>query len=262
MTALFCLVLPHTIQEHLAANLFARRAFRNELLLDLQLGCDTGVVGAWQPQNGTTAHAMESRQNILQGNEDGMSHVQTPSDVGRRHRQHVWLLAVVLAAALGVGQEALAGLPPLVNVCLKFGRVVGSLQPPALVDEVVGSVGFRAIVGRCRVSLGGFHSRRKGRESVPRLSHHPEGMLRRLLRLVVVERRSHDEAAAPLNGGPGTEDCRPPRAGSVLECRRSHQQPRHRRTTSVLPLLCIQLAVHLLVFVVWSLEMAKEHDDG
>jgi len=91
MSALLVLVLPRALQELLAPHFLAARVLGEQLLLHLQLRRDAGVVRAGEPESGATTHAVEARENVLQGHEDCVAHVQPASDVGRRHGDRVWL---------------------------------------------------------------------------------------------------------------------------------------------------------------------------
>lgn len=112
----------------------------------------------WQPQDGPTSHSMESRQNILQSDENSVSHVESSGDVGRRHGQDVGLSSVRIAFFLGlfgIWLEASTGFPPLINVAFEFGRSIVS-QSGLFVFEVVGarSGRFFARGGGCQAKRG------------------------------------------------------------------------------------------------------------
>ena len=57
-----------------------------ELLLDLRLGGDAGVVGAHDPARRLAAHAVEADQRVLDRAVERMAHVEDARDVRRRHR--------------------------------------------------------------------------------------------------------------------------------------------------------------------------------
>mmetsp|Transcript_9887 Transcript_9887/g.24642 ORF Transcript_9887/g.24642 Transcript_9887/m.24642 type:complete len:217 (-) Transcript_9887:204-854(-) len=87
------------------------------------------MIRTWQPQNRAASHSMESRENILQGDKNSVSHMEASSDVGRRHGQDVWFPATRVALLLGllrIGLEATRRFPPLVNIGFKFRRGVVS----------------------------------------------------------------------------------------------------------------------------------------
>ena len=56
-----------------------------KLSFHYHLGGDTGMVGAGLPQHVATAHALIADENILQGEGQGMAHVQAARHIGWRH---------------------------------------------------------------------------------------------------------------------------------------------------------------------------------
>lgn len=52
---------------------------------DAHLCGNAGVVGAGEPERGTTAHAVEPHHDVLQCHEHGVAHVQAPRHVRWRH---------------------------------------------------------------------------------------------------------------------------------------------------------------------------------
>ena len=65
--AVFVLPFPNAVEEFLAAEVITGKAFLNaQLLFDLYLGRDAGVIGAGKPKCGIALHALIARQYILQ----------------------------------------------------------------------------------------------------------------------------------------------------------------------------------------------------
>ena len=64
-----------------------------QLSLDDSLGRDACVIYAGQPQGRITLHAVFAREHILNGDKQGVSHVQGARHVGGRHHDDVGLLA-------------------------------------------------------------------------------------------------------------------------------------------------------------------------
>ena len=84
--AVFVLPFPNAVEEFLAAEVIARKAFLNtKLLFDLYLRRDAGVIGAGKPKCGIALHALIARQYILQGRVKRVTHVQLTCYVGGRH---------------------------------------------------------------------------------------------------------------------------------------------------------------------------------
>jgi hypothetical protein len=98
---------PHALDERLAADLLAARALRAELLLDLDLGGDAGVVRAEDPLRAPAAHAREADERVLDGAVQRVPHVEGARHVGRRDRDG----EAGARVALGLGVED-AGLVP------------------------------------------------------------------------------------------------------------------------------------------------------
>ena len=65
------------------------------------------MVGAWQPQRGPAAHALEPRHDVLQRRKHGVAHVQLAGHVRRRHGDDVRLAACRL-----IGAEIATAFPP------------------------------------------------------------------------------------------------------------------------------------------------------
>ena len=86
---------PDTFEEFFAADFVAGLAFFGQLLFDLYLGSDTGMVGARNPGDVVAFHALEADQNILQGVVQSMAHVELTRNVRRRHDDAEGFLALI-----------------------------------------------------------------------------------------------------------------------------------------------------------------------
>ena len=83
---------------------------------------------------------MKPGQNVLQGDENGVAHVQPSRDVGRRHGKYVRRLGWIVRR-LGVREEAAGAFPPAVDLVFEEGGVVrGAAQAGGLVGEIVAGV--------------------------------------------------------------------------------------------------------------------------
>ncbi len=122
--ARFLEMAPDPLDERLAADLLARGALGDQLLLDDVLGRDPRVVVARLPERVEAAHAMPADEHVLERAVERVSHVQRARHVRRRHGDDEGLLAA-LAGARSV--EAL-GLPGLLPAALDALRTVGRLH--------------------------------------------------------------------------------------------------------------------------------------
>ena len=77
--------IPASVDKLLATNLQAADALALELLVDLGLCGDTGVVGAEHPARGLAAHAGHTDDGILDGVVGSVAHVELAGHVGRRN---------------------------------------------------------------------------------------------------------------------------------------------------------------------------------
>ena len=77
--------VPAGVDKLIATNLQAANALTLELLIDLGLRGDTGVVGAEHPARGLAAHAGHTDDGILDGVVGGMTHVELAGHIGRRN---------------------------------------------------------------------------------------------------------------------------------------------------------------------------------
>src|SRR5207245_8901902 len=93
--------LPDALLEALAPQLLAARSLAQQLLLDLALGCDPGVIGAEDPLRAPAAHPVMTDEHVLDRAVERVTHVQRTGDVRRRDRDRVVLARV----ALGLGVE-------------------------------------------------------------------------------------------------------------------------------------------------------------
>ena len=77
--------IPAGVNKLVATNLQAADALALELLVDLGLCGDTGVIGAQHPARGLAAHAGHTDDGVLDGVVGGMAHVELAGHVGRRN---------------------------------------------------------------------------------------------------------------------------------------------------------------------------------
>ena len=85
----FFLPLPYTFQEFFTAEIIFIETFFSDLLFDLDLRCDAGMIFARQPQDIVALHSLVTDQNILQGIIERMPHVQLTGDIWRRQHNAV-----------------------------------------------------------------------------------------------------------------------------------------------------------------------------
>ena len=110
---------PHALQELLPAQVIAGQALLAQVLLHLDLGGDTGVVRAGQPQGLVPLHPLEADEDVLQGGVHGVAHVQLAGDVGGRHHDGKGLLV-----GIRLRLEAAAVHPHLVDPGLHLPGIV------------------------------------------------------------------------------------------------------------------------------------------
>ena len=77
--------IPAGVDKLIATDLQAADALALELLVDLGLRGDTGVVGAEHPSRGLAAHAGHTDDGVLDGVVGGVAHVELAGHVGRRN---------------------------------------------------------------------------------------------------------------------------------------------------------------------------------
>ncbi len=123
LAAVLFLPLPDALDELLAAQVVAGLALFRELLLDLVLGGDTGVVHAGQPQGLVALHALAAGQGVHERVLEGVPQVQGAGDVRRRDDDGVRGLL-----ARGIGREVPTLHPALVELPLYLGRSVRGRQ--------------------------------------------------------------------------------------------------------------------------------------
>lgn len=107
------LVLPGALKESLSPKRLPRRALSDELSLHKHLSGNAGMIRPGEPKGRAPTHSMEPvgrhvnglghtsrlcsgvglpREDVLEGNKHGVTHVELASDVGGRHRNRVGLL--------------------------------------------------------------------------------------------------------------------------------------------------------------------------
>ena len=77
--------VPAGVDKLVATDLQAADALTLELLVDLSLRGDTGVVGTQHPTRGLAAHAGHTDDGVLDGVVGGVTHVELAGHVGRRN---------------------------------------------------------------------------------------------------------------------------------------------------------------------------------
>jgi len=77
--------IPAGVDKLVATNLQAADALALELLVDLGLRGDTGVVGAQHPARGLAAHTGHTDDGVLDGVVGGVTHVELAGHIGRRN---------------------------------------------------------------------------------------------------------------------------------------------------------------------------------
>ena len=77
--------VPAGVDKLIATNLQAADALALELLVDLGLRGDTGVIGSEHPARGLAAHAGHTDDGVLDGVVGGVTHVELAGHVGRRN---------------------------------------------------------------------------------------------------------------------------------------------------------------------------------
>ena len=118
------LPVPDTLQKFLAAEVITGLALLlAEVLLDLDLGCDAGVVGARHPQSLVALHALGADQDILKGLVERMAHMELAGYVRRRDNDGIGFLFRV-----DFGMEEAGVVPEAVQLVLDRFRVVGLRQ--------------------------------------------------------------------------------------------------------------------------------------
>ena len=115
---------PYALEELLTAEVVTGQALLlAEVLLYLDLGCNTGVVGARHPQRLVALHALGADEDILQGLVECVAHVQLAGNIRRRNNDGVRFLVRI---DLGVEEAGID--PELVQLVLDRFRVVGLRQ--------------------------------------------------------------------------------------------------------------------------------------
>ena len=114
------LPVPDTLEELLAAKVIARQSLLAQLLLDLDLRGDSGVVDARHPQRRIALHPLEADQHILQRGVHRVTHVKLTGHIGGRHDDRERLFVLV-----ALGMEIPAVLPESVQPRLDVLGIVG-----------------------------------------------------------------------------------------------------------------------------------------
>ena len=107
--AVLLLPAPGLLHELFPAQVVAGLALGGQLPLHHVLGGDAGVVHARHPKHLTALLAVKAAQDILNGEVQGVAHVQGPGDVGRRDDDGVGFARCV--RAIQIGREGLVALP-------------------------------------------------------------------------------------------------------------------------------------------------------
>ena len=94
-------------------------------VLDDTLGRNTGVIATWQPESSLAVHSVPSNHQILQRIAQGVTHVQSTSDVGGRVDDNETTLILDGAVGLELGLEEAFLLPPAIPSRLDGNGVVG-----------------------------------------------------------------------------------------------------------------------------------------
>ena len=90
-----------------------------EVFLNLDLSCDTCVVGAGNPKGGIALHTLGTDKDILKGLVKGMTHMKLTGYVRRGDNYGIGGLF-----GIGIGLEISLLTPILINSVLKLTRVV------------------------------------------------------------------------------------------------------------------------------------------
>ena len=114
------LPFPGALQESFAADILLGQSFLfPQLIHDLDFRGDGRVVRARQPQRFVALHPLVADQHVLQGLVQGVTHVQLPGDVGRRHHDGKGVLRRVR-----VGSKSAVLLPLRVDAVFEILRSV------------------------------------------------------------------------------------------------------------------------------------------
>ncbi len=116
--AIFPFPLPGPLQKGFPADHLLGQAFLAHGLHDLDLRGDRRVVGSRQPEGRIPLHAVIADRRILQDAVHGVTHMQLPGDVGRRHDDGKGLLSL-----LPMRDKGTCLLPGLIDLSLDFLRI-------------------------------------------------------------------------------------------------------------------------------------------
>ena len=118
--AVLLLPCPHALEELLTAQIVASETLGvTQFLFHLDLGGDTCVVAAGQPQSLKALHALIADQNVLQRAVHGVTHVELTRHVGRGHDD-----AEGFFVGIGLGAEAVVIHPHLIDAALHLPRII------------------------------------------------------------------------------------------------------------------------------------------
>ena len=104
-TAVLVGPVPAGVDKLIATDLQAADALALELLVDLGLRGDTGVIGSEHPARGLAAHAGHTNDGVLDGVVGSVTHVKLAGNVGRRNGDGA--VAHALAALIVAAVEPL-----------------------------------------------------------------------------------------------------------------------------------------------------------
>ena len=116
----FILPFPNSFQKLLATKVIARETFfKAQSFFNLNLGCNTCVVGSGNPKGVKALHSLITNENVLQGLVKRVTHVQLTRYVGGRNNYGEMLRIVG-----NVGSKVSLFAPFLINSVLKLRRRV------------------------------------------------------------------------------------------------------------------------------------------
>ena len=94
-------------EEFFAGKIFAPFArLGDEIAFDDSLRGDAGVVGSGDPEGLKAAHPLPADQDVLQGVDKGMAHMENAGDIGRRDDD-----AIGRFFRMGIGFEKMVPIP-------------------------------------------------------------------------------------------------------------------------------------------------------
>ena len=115
------LPVPDALEKLLAPEIIAGEVLiLAQLLLDLDLRGNAGMVGAGDPQRAEALHPLVADENVLERLVQRVPHVELPRDVRGRNDDRERRLAVV-----HIGGKIALVAPILIDSVLKFARGIG-----------------------------------------------------------------------------------------------------------------------------------------